>query len=384
MEEKTQEQLEALSQEERIDYYSEKIFNKKAKDIKYLLLSEYIHDQLLSEDITRTGLYQWLNVFDGEIKLPREVDDYSKYDIIQINMSAQDIHLVRDVKERLGTDTKTKVILNNDYTTEMWQSAFDYPSTMSREINGADMLFGTEYFQVTALSELSGRKAYIIPHPADVKRLKSIIPIPKKNILSTIWRRYDNFYWIPHLATRNHGMTTQLLGYDKDVDKKVWVATTLFDMVSRGTNYFEFTDQLRESKIVYNPFTFHSYDRTTVDCAALGVPVVGSNRTQSMQICYPETCVDPYDVHTSRYLISRLNEDKAFYDHVVEVARKNVEFYNHLNSKERYLMSLDDALFGKDIKKEKKTAVFEKGMGQDIHGDLINERNKTDEEKIVK
>lgn len=368
------------SYDERIDYLCKAIWNKPVKDIKYLLVTNYVHQQLLDEELTRTGLYQWINVFKGEVKYPRDVVDYNDYDIVQVNMSAQDINLVNTVKSQIRPDSKTKVILNNDYTTELWGMSFEYFPTLEREMSGADMIFGTEYFQTTALTELAGKPCYVIPHPADVKRLKSLTKLPTKNVISTIWRRYDMHSYIPALAVRNHGLTTQLLGHDERKDRKVYLTTTLYDYVFAGTNFFDFCDQMRESKIVYDPFTFHSFSRTSVDTAALGVPVIVSNRTQSGQICYPYTCVDPYDVTKARELITKLLTDEEFYKKVVDTALERVEFYNHDNSRERYLTSLYQALFIDTCEtREYKKANKEKTRGDDVLKILANNKTRENE-----
>jgi len=376
---KTQEEL----QSENIEELSQKIFGKPSKDIKYVLVTNFIHKQLLDEELTRTGLYQWINVFRGDVKYPRDILDYNEYDIVQVNLSAQDVYLLGDIKEALGENSKTKLIVNNDYTTEMWGKAFDYPTMLERELRYPDMVFGTEYFQITALAEISGRKCYVIPHPADIRRLKSLSELPKQPVISTLWRRYDNNSYIPSLVARNHGLTTQLIGYDKNVDPRFHLTTTLFDYVLAGTNYFDFCDQLRESQIIYDPFTYHSYSRTTVDTAALGVAVVGSDRTQSMQMCYPYTCVDPYDVNKARLLIDKLLEDKDFYKKVVDTALEMSEFYNHTNSKERYLVALHDSLFGKKeeapVKKVKTEIAHTKG--EDILILKSEELNRNGKEK---
>ena len=376
------EKINEKNHTERMDEICQKIFDKPLKDVKYLLVTNYIHQQLLEEELARTGLYQWINVFKGEVKYPRDVVDYNDYDIVQVNMSAQDLHLVNTIKSQLRPDGKTKLVVNNDYTTEMWGLSFEYPPTVERELTGADVLFGTEYYQVTALTEISGRKCYVIPHPADVRRLKSLAPLPKKDIISTLWRRYDNFSYIPSLAVRNQGLTTQLIGFDKSKDPKVYLTTTLYDHVFAGTNYFDFCDQMRESKIVYDPFTYHSYSRATVDTAALGVAVVGSNRTQSMNVCYPHTTVDPYDVKGTRELLRRLIEDEEFYNLVVETAKEKVEFYNHENSRERYLNALLESHVEKtgynSVRREKK---HEKGRGDDVLTILAKEKNREPNEK---
>ena len=350
-----------------IEVLSEDLFGKPAKEIKYLLVTNFIHQSLLDEELARTGLYQWVNTFKGDLRHPRDVADYNDYDIVQVNLSSQDLHMVKTIREQLRLDSKTLLVVNNDYTTEMWGQAFEYLDTFRRELEGADMYFGTEYFQVTALSEMTETSCYVIPHPADVKRLKHLKSLPKKNIISTVWRRYDNFSYIPALVVRNHGLTTQLIGYDKNLDKRVHLTTTLYDYTFPATNYFDYCDMMRESKIVYDPFTYHSYNRGIVDCAAMGVAVVGSNRTQSINVCYPFTAVDPFDVKTARELIKKLLTDKEFHDLVVNTALERVEFYNHLNSKERYLMALSEARKKEESPEEKlKPKVKEHSKGEDV------------------
>lgn len=365
-------------QKEEIERLSQEVFGKPSKDIKYLLVTNYVHKILLDEELARTGLYQWLNVFNGEVKYPREVKDYNDYDIVQVNLSTQDVPLIGTIREQLKKNGKTKLVVNNDYTTEMWGNSFISPYTLARELDYADMLFGTEYYQTTSLSELAHRKTYVIPHPCDVRKLKQMLKIPQKNIISTIWRRYDNFSYVPYLAVRNHGLTTQLIGYDKSIDRKTWLTTTLFDYVFAGTNCFDFWEQLRESKIVYDPFTFHSYNRTIVECAAFGIPVVGSNRTQSVNICYPYTSVDPYDTLKARRLIEKLLTDEAFYKKVTEYAQKMSEYYNHLISKQRYLKALLEAQNDKrETREQKKASTIEHSEGKDILIQLSEDKNET-------
>jgi hypothetical protein len=251
---------------------------------------------------------------------------------------------------------------------------------MRRELSVADMVFGTEYYQVSALTEMLRRRVYVIPHPADVKRLKVLPKIPQKDIITTIWRRYDNHWYTPALAVRNHGLTTNLIGYDKSLNPKTWLTTTMFDFVYEGTNYFDFCDQMRASKIVYDPFTFHSYNRAIVDCAAMGVAVVGSNRTQSIMTLYPDTAVDPYDVVGARKLIDRLIEDKAFYDKVVKTAQEKAEIYNHKNSMEKYLTALDESLFSDEDKEDVKSSSKDKIDGNDVLISMAKEKNRNEKE----
>ena len=163
--------------------------------LKYLMLTNYIHERLINEEeCLRTGLYSWIPIFDGEIKYFKDVkpSEYKNYDIIHVNLSGQDIHIVGEIKEALGPDSKTKLVVNNDYTIELWQGSFDYLPTIKREINHADMVFGTEPNQVGTLEVLLGRKVYLIPHPCFVKRLKTLRPKQLKDVISVVSHRYDN------------------------------------------------------------------------------------------------------------------------------------------------------------------------------------------------
>jgi len=319
-------------------------------NLRYCMISHHVHKELLSEDLARTGCYQNINMFGGDgkksyahIRHFNDVDpkEFENYDIIQINLSAQDYHLVNTIREIIGKDSSTKIVANCDYTTELWQGIFDWPQNMGRELEGADMIFGTEYFMCSALAELTGRRVPILPHPCHVKRLKVLPKEKKENVLSVIWHRYDSFSLIPYLQTRNLGIPTQLLGYNPNQDKKPYVTETLYNRILPGTSYQEYCKQLAKSNVILEPFTLNSYGRTTVDTAALGIPVVGSDRVQSVDICYPHTKVNPYDVYGAKKLLTKILNDEEFRDKVIKTAQENVEFYSHENCKLRFEKALE-------------------------------------------
>jgi len=312
--------------------------------IKYCQATNYRHDSLLTGEFgTRSGLYSWINVFRGDVFLFKEIKDkLNDFDIIQVNLSGQDWHLVNNIRELIGKDSSTKIVANCDYVTELWQNSFDYLDTMRRELTGADMLFGTEPYMCGALAELTGRKVFEIPHPTHVKRLKSLTKRESNDYLSVNWHRYDNFTMIPSLAARNHGLKTQLIGYEVGSDKRRWTTSPLYDRIIGSTNFLDFCETLMESKLVYEPFTLNSYGRTTVETAALGIPTVGSDRVASIRQCFPKTMCNPYDVQKSRELIEKVIKDEKFRDEVVEYANNAVEHYNFENSSARYLAALSE------------------------------------------
>jgi len=313
------------------------------KGIKYCQITNYRHNTLCEgEFFTRSGLYNWIPTFEGDVFLYNEIkDNLEDFDVIQVNLSAQDFHLVNNIKERLK-NSETKIVANCDYTTELWQSSFDYIDTMRRELKGADMIYGTEPIMAGTLQTLIGRKVHVLPHPTHVKRLKSLSTNDKDDYISVNWHRYDNFSMIPAITVRDLGKKIQLIGYDVKADRKRYVTGYLYDRIIAGTNFLDFTDILMKSPVVFEPFTLNSYGRTTVETAALGVPTVGSNRVESVRRCFPKTCLDPFDVIGNRKMIKKILTDEKFKDEVVEYAKEACEYYSQQNCKERYLKALEE------------------------------------------
>jgi hypothetical protein len=297
--------------------------------------------------LLRSGLYSWINVFDGEIKHPSELQpsDYSSYDIIHINLSSQDVHLVGDVRSFLGKDSKTKIVANIDYTVELWRNSISYPSTFLREIGHADMIFGTEPNMVSALTVMLGRKVYLIPHPCFTDYLSKLGDIPKKDVVSIVSHRYDNNNIIPSYITKDMNIHTRLIGYDENSDTQSHITKTLYNSIYPELNYMSFCNLLKESMVVIDPFTLTSQSRVGWDCAAMGVPMIGSDRNYSVLMCYPFTSCGPYDLVTQRELLIRLMQDTEFRERVVYTAKKNVAMVSYNNSKINFLKALEDAQY---------------------------------------
>jgi hypothetical protein len=313
--------------------------------IKWLLLTNYVHKRLVDEeDCLRTGLYSWIPVFEGEVRRFKDVDpsEYENYDIIQVNLSAQDVHILGEVREKIGWDSKTKLVANNDYTLELWPKSFEYLPTFKRELQYADMIFGTEPLQVGALEVLLGRKVHLITHPCFVKRLKTLRPRQRKNVISVVSHRYDAHHIVPSIAVSNLGVETQLIGYDDTADPHKHVTVTCYNDVILGKNYMDFCDILMESRVVVDPFTLTSQSRVGWDCAALGVPMVGSDRNYSVRRCFPYTMASPFDVKKIRELTKRLLFDEEFRQKVITHAQQEVEYVSYENSRQKYLDALKE------------------------------------------
>ena len=239
-----------MYENEEIDKLSKEIFSKPIDEVKWLMVTGFVHTPLVdNDDSLRTGLYAWIPVFDGQVKrfMDTSVEEIKSADIVHINMAGQDVHLAGDVRSILGNDSKTKIVVNNDYTVELWDRSFDYLHTIAREIKYADMLFGTEPNQVGTLEVLTGRKVYLITHPCFTKRLKTLRPKSKLDVISVVSHRYDNYNIVPSLAVNGLGPKTRLIGYDKNSDRKKFVTSTCYNDILDAENYMIFCEQLMES-----------------------------------------------------------------------------------------------------------------------------------------
>ncbi|GAG15648.1 unnamed protein product, partial [marine sediment metagenome] len=209
------------------------------------------------------------------------------------------------------------------------------------------------------LSEITGQKVYILPHPTNVERLRTKVNKEKKQYIAVVWRRYDRFAHIPFLSAKDLGIQTVLIGYDRKQDPNWHLTESLYDHVVYHTNYDNYLKILSEALIVYNPYTLHSYDRLAVDVAAMGVVSVGSDRTWAMKMCYPDTICDPFDVRTTKEILKKVLSDKDFYDKVSNYAYDKVEYFNQENAKLRLLNSILDMKEGFSENSENVKGVIE-------------------------
>lgn len=65
-----------------------------------------------------------------------------------------------------------------------------------------------------------------------------------------------------------------------------------------------------------------------LNCAILGIPCIGSKHNDVMKTCFPELCVDPYDVKGANELMKKLMVDKEFYEEVRKTALEEANKYD--------------------------------------------------------
>jgi len=314
--------------------------------MKHLFLAYKLFDDLLNHQPMMTGCYQWLRVFNSDAKNWKELEhtkaELEKYDVIQINGDPIDLRLVSEVRNILGTHSSTKIVVNHDHAPELWDSTFPIVQDMKHYMNLADRVFATSEPARDLLELILKKEIPLIPHPCETDLLKRFDSTNKQDFIIYFWHRYDMQMLMPYFVTEDLGLPVMVGGYleSNDPNKKIFRNTFNWDVLSY-LNFPDFIKLIKEAKVGYDPFFSYSYGRIACDTAALGLPIVCSNMNYSAKICYPETSVNPYEVKKSRELLKRLISDNEFRERVIKTASEKVEFFNHKNSRMRFLKMLE-------------------------------------------
>jgi len=323
---------------------------KTEKKIRYLCVCHGISPKVkatLDEIPRRGGFYNWLFNFQGDIKPWKEVrgrDELEQYDIVHCNMSPIDLAIIPQIRRTLGRNSKTKLVVNNDYVAEVWYRWGFHPEQYWTVQGMADMVFGTEPIQVSHMID----RAKVIPHPHWIHMLKKMRPDDTEKTYGILYHWWEGKVHSPaifaqKLKKRLPYFKSKFYAYREDVaDDKRWMRA-YFDFQVPPMGFPDYIDDLMSNYFVYEPTSFHTYGRNTVDLAAIGVPVIGSNTVESMRRCFPKTCCDPWDIRKTVEIAERLVKDKDFYREVVEYAKEACEYYNYENSRKRFLKALEES-----------------------------------------
>lgn len=300
--------------------------------------------ETLKEMPARSGCYQWIFAFQGEIQQYSPEIDFEKYDIVQVNGAPIDFPVVHKIREHLGNSSSTKLVVNNDYVSEAWEARGVMPALWERAFKDADMIFGTEPHQASML----GDKAFVLPHPTNVRQLKHFRVAEKydKPVISSIYHWWSGNVWNMYNATKDLGAHSQLVAYVKDKDKFLYTRQ-LFNELVGPKKYEDYAEELLRSTAAVDLSPFHTYGRNTVDLACFKVPHIVSDRIYSANVLGTNLQVDPYDIWGARKRLKDVLANREYILDEVQKAYEKVEYFNHKNSVKRYLAALDLAEQGK-------------------------------------
>lgn len=99
--------------------------------------------------------------------------------------------------------------------------------------------------------------------------------------------------------------------------------------------YRDAVEYLSNAYMAIHLYTFKVVGRLAQDCAALGIPMVGTVANLPNRICFPETSVADYEIEKAVEIAVRLISDKYFYNKIVNEAINASRFYNLENTQKR-------------------------------------------------
>lgn len=104
----------------------------------------------------------------------------------------------------------------------------------------------------------------------------------------------------------------------------------------------EYLHELSRCKwAIEDPSDYLGFSRFVIECATMGVPVVGGEQIYSVKIGFPETCTEHMDIPRQVTLIKALSQDPALCKRIADTGYDNLS--KHL-SNERCTQALWDAM----------------------------------------
>lgn len=105
----------------------------------------------------------------------------------------------------------------------------------------------------------------------------------------------------------------------------------------------EFIKRYRNAHFCVHLDTLYTFGRFPLDMAAMGIPVIGSNRNETNKILWPDLTIDPVkDIEKAKGLAKRLTEDKDFYTAQVEAGMNNLAWYSPQITRRRLLEAIKE------------------------------------------
>jgi hypothetical protein len=300
--------------------------------------------ECLNEQPARSGMYNWIFVFKGEINTYWSIKGkLHEYDIIQCNMSPRDMPTILEIRDELTRtgNTKTKLVINNDYVCECWGKWGIDPFYYDHVQRQGDMVFGTEPHQVSNM--LPG--TFVIPHATNTKMLKKMGSDVENDSVAFTYHWWAGQTYLPHRTLERvkakYGVKkATMYAYNPTSDEMKTGTKLMWDKVQPMLDFPDFAEQIQGERCVYDPNPCHTYGRNGVELACWGKPVVGSDRVFSYNKLFPELVCDPFDFKATMEKFDIVFNQPEKLKKILDKAYDEVEYFNYENSKKRFIDAL--------------------------------------------
>lgn len=310
------------------------------------------NDDRQIENYDSASFYQWLNVFQGRV-IPAD-DALSNlkdgdFDIIHIRLLPENLLLIHQLREKLGLNSYTKIVLSLDIPMRNLGKKFERPDQLKAAVGKADFVFAAEYSIAQALEAISGRKIYEIPHPANIDKIKHFENSKNNNTITIFWDGQVNIKkYITHLkfffkSNVNVSVLSHRNSNNDDIEfyRKKNIDFTTY------RNEEELWVKLAESRFILIP-EIHSFIGNEYYCneslviysAIIGTIILNARSGEAMRRCYPEILSAP--IKNYLLLYRWIKDNKVKMNNLIEYAQIKAESYHWGNLQKRFLDRLYD------------------------------------------
>lgn len=314
--------------------------------IKYLLLTwdaqthSHIEKFTANPNLTLSGLFNWSIALNGERGFPRCTEQFEKYNIVHLNITSNNLPLISKLKRLLPDGVK--LLLNVDHAIDLWGSTYVYPDLFLQEIDRADYIFAVEPLMAHLLSTSLKRNVPCLPHPVQTVNLKPFRQHDRSTRIALSVHRYDQNWLLPYfafLAARlESNWITRAFGCSFTPH-----SSALYDEIIPQLPFDQVVPLLADCWCAFESYTIHSYGRLTIECAALGVPVIGADCVESQKFLFPDLCYSANDMVAASKLLRKITNEPGFQAACAIPAIAKSEHYSMKSCSDRLLDFLNSS-----------------------------------------
>lgn len=293
--------------------------------LKYCLI-----DSAITTDArVPTGIRQWSAAFSGEILQPNVIEApriLKEFDIVHIKLSPINYPIVKRIRDYLGSNSSTKIILSLDYASEDCANIFENTDDLRSCCEKADLIFATSHLSVKFLEKATSKEVYELYNPVDFTKIKRL-PIFNKTI--TVLRT-------PSKNTALNNFTIRILFLLLKIFNPKSLLKYKIKIIPRPEKWSaEFQHAISKSEFIFCPDEKNNHGEDLIYAGAAGCKIFGTNKTDVIRRCFSLAGSNSWLnlKNTLLWFLSSADATRFFLEH----ASEKMEYFNLYNSKKRLL-----------------------------------------------
>jgi len=296
-------------------------------------------NEFAKQEIPLSGLFNWSILFNGDRAFPRAREEFEKYNLLHVNITANNMNLIPKLLRQIDRE-KVKLVFNVDYAIELWGANLRFPEMLWHILDMADYLFAVEEQMAQIMSMALTRNVACIPHPVNIEALKKLRTTERLPLIGALHHGYDGNIVLPSIAI-NEAIAELRPKWRSAALGGVATETSyghLYDhFVPAIKDFAVYAKLLSEYYAIIESYTMHSYGRTTIECAAMGVPVIGSDLVSSQRRCFPQLATGTNDIAGAARRLKELIKNPEYWTAVTKTAMAEAEYYSFENCEKMML-----------------------------------------------